>query len=83
MPIAFTHSEPSGRRATLGGYSMVSFRARLAKLEQCKADVGALEEAGVELTSEAASSAVLEFIYALDDLAQEFGYKLISRSIKC
>lgn len=63
------------------GYSMVSFRARLAKLDKSKAELEALEASGVDLTSDAASAAVLEFIYALDDLAQEFGYKLIKQQI--
>jgi hypothetical protein len=56
---------------------MVSFRARLTKFETAKAEVETLEAAGVDLNSEAASSAVLEFMYALDDLAQEFGYRVL------
>jgi hypothetical protein len=56
---------------------MVSFRARLTKFETAKGEVETLEAAGVDLNSEGASSAVLEFMYALDDLAQEFGYRVL------
>lgn len=56
---------------------MVSFRARVAKFETAKAEVEALEAAGVDLNSEAASSAILELVYALDDLVQEFGYRVL------
>ena len=56
---------------------MISLRARVAKFETAKAEVEALEAAGVDLNSEDASSAVLEFVYALDDLAQEFGYRVL------
>lgn len=58
------------------GDSMVSFSARLAKFETAKKAVETLVADGVDLMSEAASATVLEFIYALNDLAQEFGYKV-------
>lgn len=57
---------------------MVSFRARLAKFETSKAALEGLLADGVDLKSETASSAALEFIYALNDLAQAFGYEVLN-----
>ena len=42
-----------------------------------KAEVEDLVRAGVDLKSEAAAHVGLRFIHALDDLAQEFGHKIL------
>jgi hypothetical protein len=56
---------------------MATFQEKLARFETAKANVEALVSAGVDLKSEAAVPAGLEFVNAFDDLAQEFGHKLL------
>jgi hypothetical protein len=56
---------------------MATFQEKLARFEIAKANVEALVSAGVDLKSEAAVPAGLEFVYAFDDLAQEFGHRIL------
>ncbi len=56
---------------------MATIQEKLERFDAAKAKVEALVEAGVDLQSEAAAPAGLEFVNAFDDLAQEFGHKFL------
>ena len=56
---------------------MATIQEKLTTFEAAKAEVEALVRAGVDLKSEAAVPAGLKFVHAFDDLAQEFGHKIL------
>lgn len=56
---------------------MATIAEKLARFENAKETVEVLVAQGVDLKSQAATPAGLEMIYALDQLAQEFGYKIL------
>lgn len=56
---------------------MATIQEKLARLENIKARIEMLVASGIELNSPEAVPIGVEFITAFDDLAQEFGHKIL------
>jgi len=56
---------------------MATLEEKLARFKAAQAEVEILVVAGVDLKSKAAVPAGLEFLNAADEVAQEFGYKIL------
>jgi hypothetical protein len=56
---------------------MATLEEKLARFKAAQAEVETLVAAGVDLKSKAAVPAGLELVNAADEVAQEFGYKIL------
>ena len=56
---------------------MPTIQEKTMRLEEIKAKIEALRDAGVDLKSSEAVPLGLEFLHAFDEVAREFGYVII------